>query len=71
MASRGDLDGGGSVRDDRVRASDAEHGVSCQFPPVNGAHGRSRSVIDDGVDRSLGPAVRPGRIDADPDLDRS
>ena len=71
--AHGDLDGGGCVRDDRVQriGGRAEHGVSCLFPPVDRAHGRSRSVADDLIDRSLVPAVRPGRTDADPDLDRS
>ena len=73
MAASGDLDGGGCVRDDRVQriGGRAEHGLICLFPPVNRAYGCSRSVVDDLTDRSLVPAVRPGRIDADPDLDRS
>jgi hypothetical protein len=35
------------------------------------AHGGSRTVVGEHIDRSLVPAIRLGRIDADSDLDRS
>jgi hypothetical protein len=72
IATASDLDFRGRVRDDRVRRTGgrAEHGVGCLFSPDDRAHGRSRFAADHLIDRSLVPAVRPGRTDADPDLDR-